>query len=471
MKIFNLFTVCAILLMVSCNTAEDIDVPEMPHQQKSRMRVGANTDFAVSEQLLLRYVNSVSPNKAIEDITPIIRNTNDTLAFIVQYTEGWDLISADTRIMPNLACSEVGVLDSTQYNSNGDGGIVNILNYVEQIKQSSDTTINTTWKFFQPNASASAPDNGIAPYADVAGMWIPVDTQYVDDGRYVSHLISTHWHQDAPYNNVCPLVYLGGTYQYQNSYAGCGPIACGQVIYQYLKTNNPHSVVIPANCVTGANKHLVYSNFSTSQWTNLTTPGDNLSIYITYLGQEIMGAEYIPYLTPDAKLHREVGVNSDACCDALDWAHFQYSQSEDFNWQNIVSSLLSSHPIIVTANDASLKNGHVFIIDAINKTDLRAYITYEWRDGYHPTDWELQTCPGWMFETAIKPDFKGDGDLYEEEVVLDSNIKIAMNWGHGNSDDNIFYLLRDGSNTIAPAWTANGITYSIIDRVMYNIRQ
>ena len=76
-----------------------------------------------------------------------------------------------------------------------------------------------------------------------------------------------------------------------------------------------------------------------------------------------------------------------------------------------------------------------------------------------------------MFETAIKPDFKGDGDLYEEEVVLDSNIKIAMNWGHGNSDDNIFYLLRDGSNTIAPAWTANGITYSIIDRVMYNIRQ
>ena len=76
-----------------------------------------------------------------------------------------------------------------------------------------------------------------------------------------------------------------------------------------------------------------------------------------------------------------------------------------------------------------------------------------------------------MFETTIKPDFKGDGDIYEEEVILDDNVKIAMNWGYGSTYDKVFYLLRDGSTTISPSWRVEGTTYTIIDRLFYNIRQ
>ncbi|MCQ2290533.1 MAG: C10 family peptidase [Muribaculaceae bacterium] len=455
------------VLVTACNTTDDADVLAPAPQQKVKMRREAQVDYHVSEQLLRKYVNMVSPDKTIQEITPIVRNQNDTLAYIVQYSQGWDLISADTRVTPNLAFSETGILDMEEYSNSGAGEIDALLNHVEQTKQSTNTEVNATWKFLQPKPREVSNDAGIAPCGDVGGMWVPVDTQFVDNGRYIGHIIPTHWHQDAPYNNACPYVYLG-SYGYQKSVTGCGPLACSQVIYKYLRTNNPYSVAIPANSVSTSG-HLQFSNFSTAQWSNLTTTDNSLSTYITYLGQEIMGAEYIPYIDVNSNLHRDVGVSDISCCDALNWAHLQYDQSSSFNWQNIVSSLLSSRPIIVAGRGSG--GGHIFIIDALNKTDLRTIITYEWRDTYHPDYWELQRNPNWMFDSATKHDFKGDGDIYEEEVIFDDNIKIAMNWGYGAAYDNVFYLLRDGSTTINPSWTVQGTTYSIVDLMLYNIRQ
>lgn len=46
-----------------------------------------------------------------------------------------------------------------------------------------------------------------------------------------------------------------------------------------------------------------------------------------------------------------------------------------------------------------------------------------------------------------------------------------MNWGYGSTYDKVFYLLRDGSTTISPSWRVQGTTYTIIDRLFYNIRQ
>lgn len=461
------------MLTTSCNECithdEVINLSNTNSMAKSRRPYSSLKSYSVNESLVRKYVNITSPEKTIQDISPIVRDINDTLAFLVQYSQGWELISGDTRVSPSLASSESGILDFAEFNDIGVSGINGLLDFVEQTKRSSNSLMNATWKFLLPQKIENN-NNEIVPCGDVPGMWIPIDTQYVDNGRYTGHIISTHWTQDAPYNNVCATVNLGSPGNVK-SFAGCGPIACGQVIYNYLKANNPNAIKIPATCVSGTLGKLIYSDFSTEQWKNLTPSNNSLSTFITYLGQEYMGAVYLPSIDTNMKVHREIGVSSDDCRNALDWAQLQYNQSSTFSWQDIVSSLLSSHPIIVTAYDASYENGHAFIIDALNKTDFRARITYEWKDNYHPDYWELQRNPAWMFETAIKPDFKGDGDIYEEEVILDNNVKIAMNWGYGSTYDKVFYLLRDGSTTISPSWRVQGTTYTIIDRLFYNIKQ
>mgnify|MGYP004448490531 FL=1 len=438
--------------------------------QKTRSIVPNTGNYHVDVFLVQKYIRFTAPAKTVEEITPVIRNNSDTLAYIVQYSQGWDLISGDTRMSPRLAYSETDTLNLEEYEQSGVGCITGMVDLVAEMKISSDTTVNPVWKFLLPKQQQENNEGDIIPYGDVAGMWVPIDTQYIDNGTTIPHIINTHWYQQSPYNDICKYYYMG-TAGMCNSFAGCGPIALGQVIYHYLKSSNPFSVPIPINYNSEGYK-IIFSNFSSTQWQNLSTANNSLSTYIIYLGQEIMGAEYIPYIDPiSLKVIREVGVSSDSCAAALDWAHLQYDQTSTYNWQDIVSSLQLSHPIIVTACDSSNENGHVFIIDALKINQSKFIISYLWDDNYTPDFWGLQRNPSWLFEPCIPNNGGKDDDVYQEEITLEDNYSIAMNWGYGNSADNTYYLIRDGSRTFVPSWQANSTTYSIIDRLFINVRQ
>lgn len=470
MKQLNFFLLICIIF-ASCNdSAISYDEAALSKLTAMNSRVLPSfTSYNVDETLVRGFIHLTRPNDTIQTITPIVRS-GDNVAYLVQFSQGWELVSGDTRMTPRLAYSETGTFDMDEYENSGIGGIEGMLNLVEEKKCSTDTTLNATWTFLLPKHTHTSVDNGISPYGDVDGMWLPVDTQYVDNGDYVPHILKTRWGQNSPYNDICKKRYLG-TFGEFNSFVGCGPVACGQIIYHYLKSNNPHAIAIPINHNSN-DFHIIFSNFSTSQWSNLTTANQSLSTYLIYLGQDVMGAEYIPYLDQSLSIHREVGVDSAQCRVALDWAHLQYNQATTYVWQNIVSSLQASRPVLVLAYDSSRENGHAFIIDALNIHDSRLRITYEWHENYHPDFWELERNPSWMFNRDISFDGKEYTDTYQEDIFLEYNYSVAMNWGYADSaSDNVYYTLCNGHTTLSPSWTVNGTSYQIVDKMFYNIRQ
>jgi len=442
---------------------------------KSRMVSLPQSSFSVTEAQVCKYIGITRPNKTIQEITPIVRNTNDTLAYIVQYTQGWDLISGDIRITPRLAFSETGTLNMADYALYGVGGIEGMIDLVGEIKQSNDTTVNAVWEFLSPQ-QATNNEYGISPYGDVAGMWVPVDTTYIDNPTNVPHIIQTRWHQESPYNSACPIYYAwkNGSYGSYEHYAGCGPVAVGQVIFHYLKNNNPYNISIPMTYTRNGEGSPVFSNFSASQWQNLSTSTNSIAVFLAFLGKDIMSADYHNSVE-NLSYNIYTGVDTADCRVALDWAHFQYCQDSMYDWQHIVSSLQNNRPIVAMAydtTDPTDSTGHVFIIDALRIHDSKFVITYEWDDNYHPDYWELQRYPAWMFELSIPNNDGKDGNTYQEEIVLENNCSVAMNWGlTETSYNNVFYTLRSGTTTLSPVWRVGSFTYEVIEKIFYNISQ
>lgn len=142
------------MLTTSCNECithdEVINLSNTNSMAKSRRPYSSLKSYSVNESLVRKYVNITSPEKTIQDISPIVRDINDTLAFLVQYSQGWELISGDTRVSPSLASSESGILDFAEFNDTGVSGINGLLDFVEQTKRSSNSLMNATWKFLLP---------------------------------------------------------------------------------------------------------------------------------------------------------------------------------------------------------------------------------------------------------------------------------------------------------------------------------
>lgn len=168
------------MLTTSCNECithdEVINLSNTNSMAKSRRPYSSLKSYSVNESLVRKYVNITSPEKTIQDISPIVRDINDTLVFLVQYSQGWELISGDTRVSPSLASSESGILDFAEFNDIGVSGINGLLDFVEQTKRSSNSLMNATWKFLLPQKIENN-NNEIVPCGDVPGMWIPIDTQ------------------------------------------------------------------------------------------------------------------------------------------------------------------------------------------------------------------------------------------------------------------------------------------------------
>lgn len=459
------------ILFVSCNNVMNNYEDEVMALSDAIMKTSCTmpiSKFSVNEDLLHKYIRLTASNKTIQEVTPVVRNSIDTLAYIVQYSQGWDLISGDTRMVPRLAYSETDTLNLEEYEQNGVGGIKGMIDLVAEKKFSNDTIINPAWAFLLPKTCVV---NQLLRRGDVPGMWRAIDTTYICEPEGKNHLIETTWHQQFPYNGysdikegfLCP--------------AGCGPIAMSQILYYYLSRNNNCHIQIPASCIR-TNTGLQFSDFSENHWQNVTANDIATATFISYIGHEKLNANYTRF---------ETGVSSSSCyVDTFNWAHLSYSSanSSNFNIMHILLSIRQNHPVLMRATDSTSNKNHAFIIDSYSKISSVGVIRYQWVDNYHPTEEELQRCPSWMFEVSSMQEWKDENSIYEVSFPIDESYSIAMNWGFYGENNNVYYTVcqvfypqGEGGeqamnpyvNQYYPNWNIGGYRFNQIINYYYNI--
>ena len=99
-----------VALLVSCSrdALNDLD------QSLSIELNGATNEMPFKTQvdltMLKSYLKLTKRLNNVKEIVPM-KDNGEVLAYIVQYEDGWDMISADTRCCPILASSDEGIID------------------------------------------------------------------------------------------------------------------------------------------------------------------------------------------------------------------------------------------------------------------------------------------------------------------------------------------------------------------------
>ena len=481
------------LTLLSCSKNEDAIPPDQTCTSKPlalpSMKADAEQNFAVSKEMLKEYLVVSKKSSNVTSIKPLTRG-DDTLAFYVEYLNGWDIVSADTRIESVLATSDAHidmVYDKTPLEMRFGG----ILDYIESVKESNQRSISRLWSYIQMRVLSKSVVNTKSQRIArgiVSGMWVedPDGPQTTSETIVIPHIIAVKWGQDnflwRFFMPMCPATN-------ENYKVGCGPVAVGEVIHHYRKSNSKN-ITIPRHAVLSneMNQYPTFSDFSSCHWDSLAINlydelerVDYTALFLSYLGQQ-MGVTLYPKKT--SSTYPQIG-------NALTMYQLDYDYASSYNYTAINNNLRSGKPVIIVSEMYPIAypdsiDHHAYIIDRYKDINLLSTITYNWVPGYQPTDWELQTLPEWRFND------RADGiERIEVTVSSREDTYFGMNWGYDNIYMDEFYLVHTYTSesedeagtvpsadiTLTPLWTLRTSVYDTlasqtknISSVFYNIR-
>ena len=430
--IFFLALVSGILMFASCSSHYD-EIDEVVDQSviltKSIEDMSSVCEnYKVDSKLLRKYMRLSGKSKKEHYITPIV-DGDDTLAYCVQYNEGWNIISGDKRCAPVMITSDSGNCNTSDYDIQG------LLDYIKGIGSCNSGEIISTWGFLSNNESVVQKTRaGGSPESFTVGMWRAIDTILIDEITEIPHIIQAQWSQSAPWNMFTPYV------NNQNSPVGCSVVAAGQILHHYRKSNAMNvqfptigwpgtgTTTFPDKDTPGAMDALRWSTMAVSM---ADYNYDYTALMLAYLGQEIMHVGYGDTSTV---------VTIDGVEDAFEWGKLNYEEYIGYDWDEVYYSLLKGSPVcIYTAMECNPDtNKHVYIIDRYRVEETYYSINCWWDPDYVVSEEEYYSHdPARFIETA-------SGD--KEKEFVESRIVYTywgMNWGYAiPSYDSRFYMSR-----------------------------
>ena len=371
----------------------------------------------------------------------------DTLLYIVNYDDGWEIVAGDKRAPILLAYSDSGSFSNETKNVEMLAWIESLASDVQSLKYMEDVSLCTEeqlsnmqnaksfWAMISGNIEDLYPEtrfpHDTLPTYPGTGHWelknTYTTTELYDDFR----LMQTQWSQDYPfYNEYCP--YTTSPSDGTRAPAGCVPVAGAQMLY-YLHDNLSVPVTAPdsATC-TGCIGFNMYTQTvggsSTTTWGNMlhNYPNDR-----GYYSAAVLIADV------GKKVHVSYG-NEGSGADEADlpddvFAPYGIDCSfDDYNASTVSQSLLNGMPVIIGAygkrtynfwGQVSYSEGHCFVIDGCRR--YRKHYTYcyewEWDEWYggHPIP-NLGTHTVHSYGSPYITDFR-------------------MNWGWGGTDNDSYF--------------------------------
>lgn len=416
----------AIAILPSCMDNLEINNPKVAVDPS--MKQGIETDIC-------NYICSPnlrkSENRAVvSDLLIPYVYKGDTVMYVVNYEDGWDLFSTDHRVPMIIASSSEGRFDINAMSPSLKTYINSVANELYQIKETGkkEGTTYGLWNIVSvQNSEVDKKEVDVVPHAQGTqpgedGYWVLLDRSAPVNTVYTSpKLTSTKWGQSFPWNVFIPYS-VDKNYNTVQGPAGCESVAVGQFLYYtHYKDNRPSNTVTTATYDALNNKY-VYSGSTASAWDGMAkdrydTGTDKTAVFIGYIGQ-LLNTEYTStygeaYFKDAANLINRLG-------------NFNYSVQTNMDYDYIRKQLASGRIVYARADDASGKGGHAFIIDRYQTITTTSISTYGWvgkdTNGNDTNEYDEEgNIIGYAF-------------TYERENKVVS-VNFMMNWGWNGSGD------------------------------------
>lgn len=382
-------------------------------------------------------------------IEPILFE-EDTVMYLINYEEGWELISADKRAPLHISRSDYGHMNIDKlYDNPGKKIYLNsIASKIYSLRNSPEAKLvresnleTRSEKVYTEDStyvslwSVLSPDDLVItdPITMAAEVWTCIGVEKIASEEYKQeHLLKTKWDQDSPWNYYAPLTSPSSGIK---CYTGCTMVAGAQVLYylhnkigkpQSAYSNIDNNLFIPASDTSlTVNPNLFSAKsayYSTVVWdampmadsTSTITLGERaVSTLMAQLGC-YASATYRRYSNSSSPAGTSAGLDNlqVAFRDSLDIDCIRSSSlSESQMLYYIYNQKL---PIIVHATGTRLIDStsisHAFVIDGVKYT----------KDTYKYT---------YIKSNTITPEYK-----YENKWVY--NYDIQINWGYSGTYDN-----------------------------------
>ena len=387
--------------------------------------------------------------KDIKNITPVCRESGIPIIYVVNYEDGWEVVSADRRTAPRLAYSEEGELDLDNCPDTQQAWFESLISEVtilrklskEQLsdlnKESLDEMANNIefWEAITASESFIQRIVGGAQKGNPEMGYYELDGAIVDTLEYevVNHLMAVHWFQSAPYNSYCPLRTDNPNLR---SPAGCGAIAMAQILW-YLHNAFGYPEYAPDSAtVTGDidDYTMTQSGHSSTVWSSMFFNGERAAVLIANVGTMVEMEYGNTASTSYASKYRPfVFIPYGVDCTVYN----------SFNPSVVGDNLLNGLPVLISARTAN-NVGHAFVIDGYKAYHVGHGLRYIW----------VSTDPSPDPQTIIEPVL--DVFYYYEDPFVR---EYSMNWGWGQAYDNGWY-------TTTGSWVAGSDAFDYYKKMI-----
>ncbi len=438
----------AMLLLNAC-VSDSQDAPEIKNEAvKTEVLTGIQHDIMVnilSTKFGGYHKGRPNTRAAAEvSLTPYIED-GDTLLYIAQYADGWEIYSASEKSNMILFSSDHGRFDMNDPSM--PPAFREML--TEEIRHISDLKADTT-KYVHPSWGPSALTNSDLAEGEIVyhgskntrsdsdidydnmppGHWVLVETEVIEQEEYTSSkLIATKWGQDYPWNIYAKWLKTGSGYK--QTIVGCAAVALSQYMYYtHFKDGIPSTSVTQA-VMTLDGLDYIFSGASSTIWNAMakkkTDSGtEAVALLLGNVGRKV-----------NTIYGTDVSVTTASCVISCLVSTYNLNFSiTDFSFDKVVSSIDKGYPLISHAYSSTGTIGHCFIIDQYKSSHRTERYLYGWeRDPWTSED-----------EDDPWPDNDVDENgnvitwIYTNEIhkTFDTN-KISMNWGEDGNYDNIFH--------------------------------
>ena len=456
-RIFQILGVISILLLSSCSQEELIIETTTPNQNLSENVMAINKYISLHHPTKSR---NESPN-----LCPIIHN-GDTVAFLANYNDGWELFSNNTDLPMVLMRAESGSFYPGTFNSQNPS--FNAL-YNELIKnltsEAKNDEPNPTWAIFCMPKKLKE-DDGVDHWGFV-GQAVEINsTKYTPKGGR----LSTQWGQRGNYNQHTP--YVLGSIDNHHAALGCGAVAVGQLVYHSNKYfGYPKTTVNSFSYSENAN-WFAFSGDDSTIWTKMDSGSD--PNFCNDKEKMKPTSIFLGYIANLVTLHFEdindknTNSKAETCFWILSGQKNIIMEQLEYSWAKILSNFNVGHPVYAYSSE------HAFIIDYAELVTEQWFDVYTYTNKCNDNDFgtdkedkdESELDPNQMAPSKEYYRQKYTGDI-EFNLVSSSinNRWLKMNWGWGGLYNDVKI------NADASIWEINGVDLTISRIFSYKLNR
>lgn len=372
--------------------------------------------------------------RELDTIVPMTDNI-DTLMYLVQYKNGWEVIAADKRGPLVIAMSEVGRFEENDTLS----GFLTYLDaqkmYLKSMRYVLACDVESEayafWEMLHPKTNSQTRTSD-------EGYWTLYDSEHETTIEESGHMLQTKWGQDIPWDTCVP---YNEEKPSKKCATGCVAVAGAQMLYYlHYKLGCPQTMYTAGGYIgDNVNYYASFLNPTVEAWDNMaltkySTSGTELvSLMMAYIGYSVgmvYGEESGAYLNDLNDFFNSLGLSS---------TYASYNATTAWN------SLKNNMPVIIGADriDNGVYRGHAWVMDGWKTVTTNYTYYYGWVDTSEP-EVDEGFDPG-----ILQP--MPDREMYTKYDTRYSTIiskSVLMNWGWDGSCDNIYCTLEG-------AWSPN----------------